>query len=132
MIELEPDPAGQQRHDELVEANALLSGLGCELGVQAGRHSDEELAAGFHAEKIPHTVLTDDTVGGIVSPMLKYSFAPQNNSFHGVGGHINGLGHPHKVTTKSEKGERLEKLGNGRVALYIDGRFIANIPEEDA
>lgn len=58
VVELEADAAGEQRHDEMVEADALGVRLSGELSVQGGGHSDEELSAGFHAKKIPHTVLT--------------------------------------------------------------------------
>ena len=54
---LERDAAGQQRHDELVEADALLRGSSCELVVQGGWHAYEDLAAGFHdADSIAYAI----------------------------------------------------------------------------
>lgn len=47
-LKLEPDPAREQNHDELVEAHALPLSLGHEVGVEAGGHSDEDFAARVH------------------------------------------------------------------------------------
>lgn len=49
VLQLEPDPACEQRDDELVERDALGSGARDELCVKAGRHPHEHLSAGFHA-----------------------------------------------------------------------------------
>lgn len=48
VVELEPDAAGQECHDELVEAHALPLSLSDKASVEAGGHSDEDLAARVH------------------------------------------------------------------------------------
>jgi hypothetical protein len=45
-VEREPDATGEQRDAEVVEADALLSGVDCELGVQVGGQAQDELAGG--------------------------------------------------------------------------------------
>lgn len=45
MLELESDPAGQQRDDEVVEADALACRFSCEQTMQLGRHPDVEGSA---------------------------------------------------------------------------------------
>lgn len=48
MIEFEADPAGKQRHDELVEGYTLGSSSGDELCVKARRHPDEHPSVRGH------------------------------------------------------------------------------------
>lgn len=49
LVELEAHPAGEQRDDERVEADALRLGLLGEPGVEGGREADDELAADGHS-----------------------------------------------------------------------------------
>lgn len=56
--------------------------------------------------------------------MTKLTAAPQNNRFHGVGASA-------PKNSQRERGERIESRGNGTAALYINGKFIAILPEEE-
>lgn len=69
MIQLEPDPAGKQRHDELVEADALGRGRSDELLVKAGGAPNEDAAVGGHAaDSSAYAIDTSDSACDI-TPM---------------------------------------------------------------
>lgn len=59
LLQLEADPSGEQRHDERVEADALLRGSSGEVGVKGRGHPDVELSAGLgHPPMVPNVVLS--------------------------------------------------------------------------